>query len=109
MDPLEIRVVILETKTSSMESKFEKMENRLEQTHELVLEIKERLDKQNGWIPHLQQDIHALKESQIQLNTILNKNGVEDKEQSTRLKVIWGVMTAIGSAIIGYVLKGMFN
>lgn len=89
MDPLEIRVVILETKTSSMEAKFEKMENRLEQTHELVLEIKERLDKQNGWIPHLQQDIKTLKDSQSQLNTILNKNGLEDKEQSTRVKVIW--------------------
>lgn len=93
---LDKRISILEVKFNAMEKTIEKINDKLEQSYDVSIQIKERLDKWNGTIPHMAEDMKSLKENQTNLSKALIKNEINDEQHSTKMKVVWGVFTTIG-------------
>lgn len=94
MADLEVRVSVLETEISNMEETLKKLDSRLEDNHNLTYDIKSRLDKQNGLIPHMSEDIKTLLTHHESLKENQLKVGL-------RVKILWGIVIALGSSITG--------
>ncbi len=89
---IETRVAVLETKSDYQAEKLDKIEVNLKDTHGMVFSIKERLDKQNGAIPHMAEKIDLVSE-------VVNELKNNQTKDSSKLSVIWGVAGAIGRRI----------
>ncbi len=105
MEEIHTKIAVLEVKSEIHSEKLDKIEENLKDTHSMVFSIKERLDKQNGAIPHMAEKIdvmsevvHELKHSQSQLQKEQTKDG-------TKLHIIWGIAGTIGGAVLSYVIK----
>ncbi len=97
-DELETRVAVLEVKSDVQSEKFDKIEESLKETHGMVFSIKERLDKQNGIIPHMAEDMKVIKKHY----EIVSK---EQTDSGIKLKILWGVLGALGGSLLSLVIK----
>lgn len=88
-DELIARIAIIEVKAENVEKTLEKMDMNLSENYRVTLQIKERLDKQNGAIPHLVEDVKELQKGQKELLDSVIKNTIADTESKTRLKILW--------------------
>ena len=108
----------LDKRLSVLETKFEsvnKLENKVDDTTHLILDIKERLDKMNGWIPHILEGMERLQEQQmkiLQTCAVRSCGVVPEKQENTeigvKLKILWGGVGVIATTILGcvpYVLE----
>jgi hypothetical protein len=89
----------------NIEKTLEKLDINLSENYRVTLSIKERLDKQNGAIPHLVEDVKELKHGQTALFDAIVKNSISDTENKTRVKILWGILATIGTAAIGFAIK----
>jgi uncharacterized coiled-coil protein SlyX len=106
---LDKRISILEVKQEAMNETIEKIDASIEESYKISLQIKERLDRWNGSIPHMAEDLKELKETQASLNKALVKSEHDDKENSTKTKILWGIVTTIGGGLAGYLIKVLFH
>lgn len=98
---LDKRISIIEVKYEVMREAIEKIDTNLEESYKITLQIKERLDKWNGSIPHMASDMKQLKEN-------FEKKGNDDKELSTKTKILWGIVTTIGGRTCWLLDKSSF-
>ena len=99
------KVLVLEVRTENIEKTLEKLDINLSENYRATLQIKERLDKQNGAIPHLVEDVKELQKTQNILSDAFHKNVVSDTEQKTKLKILWGILATLGTAAMGMAIK----
>jgi len=102
------RVSILEVKSENVEKTLEKLGANLSENYKVTIQIKERLDKQNGALPHLVDDVQDLKEVQSKMFNSLIQHVILDAENRTKLNILWGVIATIGVAVVGLVIKLLY-
>jgi len=83
------RISVLEVKSEILEKTLDKMDANLTDNYRVTLQIKERLDKQNGALPHLVEDVKELQKNQLTLLESFTKNTISDTESKTRLHILW--------------------
>jgi TolA-binding protein len=105
---LDKRVAILETEFQNMEKRVAKMDDIVTENYQGTLAIKERLDKMNGTIPHLADDMKELKADQKELIASLNKNKIEDEKKGAKLNILWMAGVGIVSAGFSILIKYLF-
>lgn len=105
MEEVETRVAVLEVRGEMQEEKLNKIEENLKDTHSMVFSIKERLDKQNGAIPHMAEKIDEMSKVVYELKENQSEIKKEQTKDGTKLHIIWGVAGTIGGAILSYVIK----
>jgi len=103
------RLSILEVKYEAMNEAIEKIDANLEESYKVTLQIKERLDKWNGNIPHMASDVKELKETLAKREETLIKRDAEAKETSTKTKILWGIVTTIGGRTCWLLDKSSFS
>ncbi len=97
LNDLDKRISVLETEFENMEKTIMKVETVIHDNYEGTLAIKERLDKWNGSIPHLAEDVKEMKGTQVELVKLLSEKAVMDGKQTQKMNIMW----AIGAALIG--------
>lgn len=102
MEDLSSRISVLEAKVSMLEKSVEKADQTMRDNYEVTTSIKERLDKQNGWLPHLIEDVQELK-SMIKVHT------EHQVESAIKVKIVWSIFGAIGASLIGIGIKLMLT
>lgn len=109
MAELNERVSILEVKYDNMEDTLKRLDVSQKEHQEITLGIKEKLDKQNGIIPHMAESLRSMHELQNQIMNKMNSNAVGDAKTNIKLGILWAVSAAIGMGFVGYVIKGFLG
>ncbi len=106
MSDLDIKVDV-----AVLENRVDTIEVMQKETHTMVFDIKSRLDKQNGLLPHMAQDIKdmaseiksvadalALKTSNIA--DALAAKTIEDTRNNIKFNMLWSAITVLASAVV---------
>jgi len=104
-EELDTRVAVLEVKGEVQAEKLDKIEENLKETHSMVFSIKERLDKQNGAIPHMAEKIDKMSEVVYELKENQSAMQSEQTKDGTKLHIIWGIGGIVGGGILSYAIK----
>lgn len=106
---LDKRISIIEAEFENMEKAVAKIDENLQENYKLTLQIKERLDKWNGSIPRMSEDIKSIQQTQDDISKSLTKNELSNAKKhaahETKMKVVWGIVSTIGVALAGYLIK----
>lgn len=92
-----------------MEEGLKRLDSSITDNTGLTLQIKERLDKQNGLLPHMAESIKAMSNVQGQMMKQMNEEAVSEASTKVKLGILWAVCAAIGMGVVGYVLKGFLG
>ena len=109
---LAIKIYELETDRKFLEEKIERMEANLDSHVQVTYEIKERLDKLDGFLPHMSDTLKILVEDQKAIKESLASKDLrdlkkelgdaeKDTELRTKFKVLWKVLIFLGTTIAG--------
>ena len=102
MAELETRVSVLEVRVASIEGTQGKVEGKLD-------DLKERLDKQSAILPGLVDSMKSIEAKQDSLIERFALNASRDAEVGTRVKVLWGIIAALGTGALGLIGKVLFG
>ena len=109
INDIDKRVSVLEIEYKNTREAFERLEKNVETHGDMTRQIKERLDKQNGLIPHMAESVKNLVQVQEDMMKKLNLNDIEDAKEGAKMKILWGVGGVIGAAVLGFVLKSLLG
>ena len=96
---LDKRTAILEMELQNMKLAVEKIDTRLEDSLKATLEVKERLDRQNGAIPHMSETLKLILSEQKQISSQLAVNDIKDAGSQVKIKIMWGIIVILGSSL----------
>lgn len=105
INELSIKVSVLETEYENMVKTLDRLEKNLEGNSALVSQIKERLDKQNGLIPHMAESIKDMHSCQQELIKKLTANTIKDSAMNVKVKLMWGLVTALAGGLLYALLR----
>lgn len=105
VNDLDKRISILETEFENMDNTITKMETTVSENYESTLAIKERLDKWNGSIPHLVEDVKVANGKMDKVLEALSANTVADAKNSVKIKVMWAILAAAASSLLTLAIK----
>lgn len=105
INDLDKRISILETEFENMDNTITKMEVTVNENFESTLAIKERLDKWNGSIPHLVEDVKVANGKMDKVLEALNANTLADAKNSAKIKILWAVLAAAASSMLTLAIK----
>lgn len=102
-------IAVLQVEVQHLQHDAENTKAWLGSIDKKVDDIKSRLDKQNGAIPHLQSDVSALTVSMKELGSKMDDLKDSGRETGFKTSIIWGGATAllvtIVGALVGYLFK----
>lgn len=101
----EAKIAVLEVEVGHLQNDARETKQWLKSIDGKVDDIKERLDRQNGAIPHMSQDISKLSESVSTLHSAVSNLQVNSSKTETKTMIIWGILTAIGAAVLAAVTR----
>jgi hypothetical protein len=105
LSDLDRRISVLEAEVENMEKAIMKVETLVSDNYEGTLSIKERLDKWNGSIPHLVEDVKELRVMQVQLLDAVNKKSIADAKASVKVSIMWAAAAAVLGAGFTMLIK----
>ncbi len=105
LNDLDKRISVLEAEVDNMERTIMKIEVVVSDNYDGTLSIKERLDKWNGSIPHLVEDVKELRVMQIQLLDAVNARSVADAKSSVKTNIMWAATAAVIGAAFTMLIK----
>lgn len=107
-DDLDIRLSITETKVVSIEGDLVEHKVMLRDISTKVDGLKERFDKLNGALPHIQKTCGNI-EKHLEAVTKAN-NSQENKitKNSLYIKILWGIVIPVSLTIVGATVKLIF-
>ena len=104
MAELNERVSILEVKFENMEDTLKRLMNNHAEHFDTTLQIKERLDKQNGAIPHMSEDIRAMTLTQNKMFSRMNSDKIKSENLDVKFKILWaGLAIAAGAVLTHFI------
>lgn len=107
-DELDKRIAVLEVENDYAKEDRLELKKSFDQVYDLVYSIKEKLDRQNGIIPHISESIGILNEKHDTLSQTFNqyivKNETKVEKNEIKLKVLWGIGTFLISGIVSLVI-----
>ena len=101
----EARVIVLESEMSHVKDCLEDLSCQLQHNTEMTLHIKEKLDKQNGAIPGIQENVKLLLSEHRDLRKEVAKQTENQAKNGIKIKVLWGMAGVIATAIMSYVIN----
>jgi hypothetical protein len=100
MSEMSERVSALEIKVENVEKSIQALSVNQKEHFELTLQIKERFDRQNGAIPHMQEDMSGLAEAQEKILSRMGKDSIRNANTSLKIKILWSLCAlGVGSLI----------
>ena len=109
INDLHTRVSVLETRFDNMEDVLSRFEKGMNDHAQITLQIKERLDKQNGLMPHMSEDIKALIKQQSEVSERMTHNEIREASRSVKVKIVWAVMGILGTGLLAFILKAVLG
>jgi uncharacterized coiled-coil DUF342 family protein len=115
LDPvaINVRLATLEVEMEHTKSALEKNTDVIENMSKKVEDINLYIQKQNGAIPHMQADLNELKTHLYSFTTKYFDATVadtrEEAQSDTKIKIIWSVLVAVGTGLLGFVLKSLLG
>ena len=103
------RIAILEVETEYLKSSLNAHSLSLNHIEEKIDSIKERIDKQNGTLPHMVEGLKGVSDSVKKLDEKLNVLTLGAVETRIKAVTMWGIMLVVVSAIIGIGVKIIFG
>lgn len=94
------RVSILEVKFENMEESLQRLSVSQKEYLDITMEIKERLDRQNGAIPHMVDDIRGVLETQSKILGRLNKDSQKAEALSFKMKIVWSILALVAGGVV---------
>jgi len=108
-DDLDVRLSVTETKVTNIEEDLVEQKVVLRDISVKVDGLKERFDKMNGTLPHIQETCNSIErhlegvtEANHSQETKIAKNGVS-------IKVMWGILVPVVIGIAGALIKIFFS
>ena len=101
----EVRLNVLETKVGFLESTTKTQDGKLEKISNDLGKVSSHIAKQNGAIPHMQEDIKEIKELCQTLSKERHQMELENAKVSTKTKVYLAITALLAAAIAGAILR----
>jgi hypothetical protein len=105
---LALKVYTLEADQKYLNDKIEKIESTLESHVEVTYDIKERIDKWDGFMPHMVNTMNKLADNQEEIKNSITKrelnNSAKTTELTTKFKILWGILAFLGVTFVGFVV-----
>ena len=102
---LALKIYELENDKKYLDEKVERIETTLDSHVQVTYEIKERLDKLDGFIPYMSETLKTLSEDQKLIKDSLVGRELKEIEKNTEMrtkfKVLWKVLIFIGTSLAG--------
>jgi len=105
VDNLEHRVTVLETDLKHVEETEKELKEYCNEIYDVILETKTRLDKQNGILPHIYDQIQLLSSKQEKFEESFDKFIIKFEKTSFKAKILWGGAGTILSSTVFIILK----
>ena len=100
INELDKRLVVAENDLKHMAAATEELKSTVNENYRLTLEIKERLDKQNGSIPHMSKGVESISSNLILLSKRMNDSEKRNISNTFKTKLMWGALIFITSALV---------
>jgi hypothetical protein len=104
---LALKIYTIESDQRHLNEKMDKMESSIESNTEVTYDIKERLDKWDGFMPHMIKQMDELSVGQKEIHKSLVSKDLENSEMTTKFKVLWTLLGFLGAAIVGFVVRAI--
>ena len=92
----------LETRVAIVETRQNIFEENVNEIYDVVQEVKERLDKQNGILPHISDEV---KDLSSKLNEYIAESNTAKGVTAFSHKLLWAIMGGMGTAVLALVVK----
>jgi chromosome segregation ATPase len=103
------RVSVLEVEVENMEISLKKLDRNIENNGQITLQIKERLDKQNGAIPHLSEMVKNMAAQQEKMMSSLTSEKVRHAGMDAKVTALWVLSAGIVTGVMGYAIKSIIG
>jgi chromosome segregation ATPase len=104
----EAKIAVLEVEVGHLQTDSHDTKEWLKSIDGKLDGVKERLDKQNGAIPHMTSDVAKLSESVSILHENITKIQLNTNKTELRTKILWGTLATVGAAFIAAIVKLLF-
>jgi len=101
----EARVIVLESEMTHVKNAIDDLRETLEHNTEMTFHIKERLDKQNGAIPSIQENMKILLSEHRDLAKQVSDQATNQAKISVKTTILWAIVGVIGTGIAGYLMN----
>ena len=107
-DDLDIRLSVTETKVVNIESDMTEQKEMLKEISVKVDGLKERFDKMNGAIPHIEDACSRIEQHLELVVHVSNTQETKIAKNSLYMKLLWGLVVPIVLAATGSMIKIVF-
>ena len=104
-DDLGIRLSVTETKVANIDDDLLEQKNVLKDISMKVDGLKERFDKMNGALPHIQKSCARIEGHIEGITNITNAQETKIEKNSLYVKLMWALMLPVVIAIVGGLVK----
>lgn len=101
----EAKIAVLEVEVTHLQTDSVNTRQWLSSIDRKVDDIKSRLDKQNGAIPHMQSDISELTDLMKDMSTKQQDSRVANQEFKLKTGMMWSGLGFVIASIIGLIIK----
>lgn len=103
MEDFSVRLAVLEEKQENLHSDISELKELAKDTANVVNELKIKIVQQNGAIPHMAESIKEIFDHQEKMMDQLKQGN--SSETDVKVKLLWGLVTTLGAALLYSVLR----
>ena len=107
-DDLDVRLSVTETRVTNMQEDFSEHKTMLRDISLKVDGLKERFDKMNGALPHIQETCSNIESHLEAVTDSNNKQNNQITKNSLYVKLLWALVVPIALTIVGATIKLIF-
>ena len=106
---LDVRLAVTEEKIRNIEEDIAESKDMLNKIFGKVDSVKERFDKMNGTLPHIEKTLEDIELHLEKVSSRLANHEAKIAKTTLTTKIIWAVLLPVSLAIIGAVIKLLFS
>lgn len=106
---IEAKIAVLEVQVDHLRQDAQARTAWLSSIDSKVDDIKSRLDKQNGTLPHLAEDVRSMSESISKMHEALTAVQTSAQESKIKMAALWGGIGAVLLTLLAVVAKFMLK
>ena len=108
-DDLDVRLSVAETKVTNIEDEMSEQKIVLRDISVKVDGLKERFDKMNGTLPHIQEACNNIEKHMGGMVETIHKQDTRITKNTLYMKIIWAITIPTTVAIVGALIKIFFG
>lgn len=105
---IEERVAIIETEVTSLKHSHKTLQATIQCIHDKVHQTERHIVRQNGALPHMQNKLEEIAETQSELsdaieatNNIFDEHKLESAKFRMKVGILWSIIVAVGMSLLG--------